>query len=157
MRWLCSPCSWPQCHNKINCDFLMFQSTSCYNLITNNKGEEKGKRRPCQSKWSLWENSLKQWSLLKTVKMLSSAWFDSSASGGCTAGCTVGFATGAFRFSLPEDVALQLITLLLLILSLKPHGLLFLLRLLTQTIHQPLISQGFLLSVKHTITQELQF
>lgn len=57
--------------------------------------------------------------------------------------------------SLPEDVTLQLIALLLFILSLNPLGLLFLLRLLTHTVHQPLISQGFFLSIKHT--QELHF
>lgn len=69
-------------------------------------------------------------------------------------GCSVGF-TAFLR--LPEDVALQVITLLLFVLSLKPHGLLFLLRLLTQTIHQPLLPQGFLLSIKHTTTQAPQY
>ncbi len=64
------------------------------------------------------------------------------------------FCHGALRLSLPEDVALQLITLLLFVLSLKPHGLLFLLRLLTQTVHQPVLPQGFLLSIKHTNKQE---
>lgn len=64
------------------------------------------------------------------------------------------------RGILPEDVALQQITLLLLVLSLEPHGLLLLLRLLTQAVHQPLLPQGFLLSVTkhtHTDTQEPQF
>lgn len=55
------------------------------------------------------------------------------------------------RFGLPDDVALQVITLLLFVLSLKPHGLLLLLRLLTQTVHQPLLPQSLLLWVnQHT-------
>lgn len=51
---------------------------------------------------------------------------------------------------LPEDVALKLVALLLLVLDLQPHGFLFLLRLLTQTIHQPLLPQSLLLPVKNT-------
>lgn len=50
---------------------------------------------------------------------------------------------------LPEDVALKLVALLLLVLGLQPHGFLLLL-LLTQTVHQPLLPQGLLLPVKHT-------
>lgn len=51
---------------------------------------------------------------------------------------------------LPEDVALKLVALLLLVPGLQPHGFLLLLRLLTQTVHQPLLPQGLLLQVKHT-------